>query len=1179
MNKTLLLLIILATYVQTSTAGVYDTKYYTVAKISIASDGIDFNSKLNGTDIKDFIQSEVTSYLQSQAAKAVDYVVQTFISVFQDSDALFDDLSIINKFNSTPVGRRLLQWLDSANSSDLNSTNSSSAPYTELYNISTVFSSIFGTDLEPDPHAYTTPTGGQEPADQDLHLPVESSPQPVPAPGNGSSFNASGYLETSEDYLFTTTPVYSTGTDASALPGVPDLQQTDVQPAPEPYQRIIYYRPGDEPIRPDRPGSHSDGASIKAVQSPNYPASNKALQSREMLDFWRSFSEIERHTVTQGLLRRRLLDLVAQSQAPQNSTYVLVALQSQSWDQMQLLTSTLNSNLFAQQINSRQLLQVNVLSSTTSLVVPGEAEALNVLTQSSPSLQILTGLAYSNATGTWISRVKHFDDPTNHDFLQAIYFTKSGGIQPGDRLNPCLQPTSTVNCIYDMQIDYYTGITGLPTTYSTTTTAKQLIESLPNRSFMEIIDNQHGIRSYYASEDDLYHKILTIELTQTGIESYIGTLSQSNNALNTYRFGIGMLMIRSNPTTLPDAIVDFSIYEVLSTNHYTFSVKSTQDYTFLQYFSATLNKVLYPSPSQPGQNEAVYFADINFVIPDGYQVDTATLKENVISYIGTDQRTFSDANVWINPCLSTYEANISQLLTEECKQQVQLDFCSPIVHDFMNRPGVFVTVRIPFKPDETLGSNIVLYTSILLKVFTSSVTDAISSMYTNIVTSVRLGNYVTHCQNVLLPALNFDFRFVKLQLSIGLSTDSPFTSTVTVKDFLDPYGRPQDAAYHIDLTGKQSVRSITDSLFTMSAIGDEGFFQANPQKYIEIQQVYTLHTLSNETKNTIGNLLASASAFYSTPPGPDSDYTQVTFRQGILDICSEVIGTSYDQAKPCVIRHEIQDSQVINPFFAHYVTGDSTDIDWLKNIIGTSTAADDLANGISNYRASALPNPRYNKGFWVYPAFQWPDRSILDISDYVFVIVTFSVKTDLNLPVRRRALLQTNNDMDEGRERDYILGHGYNETQHHEEEGGQDQAEDGYDEEDRTGSNASSTSIGVRHPQVDDKHQNATEHQVRQGDVQEDADGEGDGRRLLAHPRSRVSPSWDAPHPIPQGNGGRPKHVQLDHPTEHHNMRRQMIGEKKDFDQRLHKAHLNEIHRKEGRNIKDRRYRKTVSLF
>lgn len=1123
-SRALLLLLLL--HAHTVLAGIYDTKYFTVATVSIPQESLqDAGSRLNGTDIKDYIQNEVHQYLQSQASKAVDYVIQTFVSLFQDSDSLFDDLTIVSKFNTTPFGRRLLQWIES------NDTNLSYSGYNQSEPISQLLQDL-GMGTAPEQLA----------ASQDLYLSTEPSPGPAGNLSANATEASDGFLQYSE-----TVSPYNPNAD----------------PLPDTY----YYYPGDNFT------SGGQGSSAQYINEQNPAATDlvkqrlsglKKIQTQEMLDFWRSFTVLERQIVSQGIMRRRLHDLVSQSNGdPANTTYVLVALQSQSWDQMQLLTSTLNSNLFAQQVNSRQLLQVSVLSSTTSLVVPGEGEALNVLKQSSPSLQTIVGLTYSNQTQTWTSKVKHYSDPTHDDYLQAIYFTKPGGAQPGDRLNPCIQPTSTVNCIYDMQVDYYTSIYGLPTSYSVSMTAQELISSLPNRSFMELYDSEHGIKSYYASEEDRLASILTIEIKQTAIELYIGTLSSSSNALSTYQFGIGMLVIRSNPTTIPDAIADFSLYEVLSTNHYTFSVKSSQDYTYLQYFSAVNNKVLYPSLYFADQQDKAYYTDINFVIPDGYSVDAGSLQQNIISYIGPDQRTFADPQVWTNPC--GLHTNLSSLITEECRRQVQMDFCSPIVHDFMNRKGVFVTIRVPVAVHDDLDPTKLLYISILLKLISTSST--FPEIYTNIVTSVRLGNYVTRCQQTLLPNINLDNRFVKLKLSIGLALETPFTSTFTVKDFLDALTQPTDAAYHIDLTGKQDVRSITESLFTMNAIGDEGFFQANPQKYLEIQQVYSLHTLSNETRDQISSLLQRAEAFYTTPPSTENAYTQVTFTEAINSICSEVFVTQYNQSKPCVIRHEIKDSAVVNPYFAHYIDGTDSDVYWLTNILGTSSAAIDLATNISSYRSPEFMtpnfNPRYNKGFWVYPAFQWPDKNILDITDYVFLIVSFSVKTDTSLPTRRR-LLQVNNDMDsqlesqiyeEGQERDEPFGDDKQQAQ-------QPPAEDLTD--------LHEVQV-IQEDQLQPQHdQDGDEEADLQQPPPEEGMPDGDGRRLLAHPRSRTAPAGRLPHAHHHDLPIRPKHLYLDHRREDAADPINPARHKKGVGRRL----IGE----EEEKIKDRRYRKKISI-
>eukprot|EP00960_Hanusia_phi_P069789 767165-Hanusia_phi.AAC.5 len=1198
MNHALKLIICLS-YVHAIYAGIYDTKYYTVATISIPQESlVDAESKLNGTDIKDFIKNEVNQYLQSQASKAVDYVVQTFISLFQDSDSLFDDLTIINKFNSTPVGRRLLQWLEGEDGNGTNSSypapngTSDNETLPELQPILQELG-LDGLDLSG-PIASTPYATGTDPAPgEDLPLSSEPGLQPNGTEQNATADTLVQYAETVAAYDPTT--MY-TITDTSSYTN-----------------NVIYYVPN--------PGN-SSWASAGAGQATNVEndpikqrlGQQQKIQTQEMLDFWRSFAEYERIAVSQGLLRRKLSDLISQSGGnPANSTYVLVALQSQSWDQMQLLTSTLNSNLFAQQINARQLLQINVLSSTTSLVVPGEGEALNVLKQSSPSLQILVGLTYSNQTQTWTSRVKHYSDPTHDDYITAIYFTKPKNVQPGDRLNPCIQPTSSVYCIYDMQVEYYTSIVGLPSSYAEFVTAKELVDMIPNRTFLELYDDEHGIKSYYANADDRAKNILTIEIKQTAIELYIGEISSTNNALNTYRFGMGLLVLRSNPTSIPDAIVDFSLYEVLSTNHYTFSVKSSQDYTYLQYFSATINKVLYPGRHYGIEQEMAYYADINFVVPDGYSVDQGSLSDHTMYYIGVDQRTFADPNVWTNPC--DINGNVSSYLTEECKKQVQMNFCSPIVHDFMNKKGILVTIRVPIPTHDESDTSQLFYVSILLKLISPRTQFPV--VYTNLVTSIRLGNYVTHCQQTLLPNVNLDNRFVKLKLSLGLQLETPFSSAFTVRDFLDEFGQPTDAAYHIDLTGSQDVRSITESLFTMNAIGDEGFFATNPQKFVEIQQVYTLHTLSNDTKNTIEGILKRSEAFFTTPAGTENPYTQINFLSSITDLCSEVFVTEYNQSKPCVMRHEIKDSQVVNPYFAHYIEGDERDIAWLTNIIGTSSAAVDLATNISAYKSPSVLspsyNPRYDKGFWIYPAFQWPGKNILDITDYVFLIVSFSVKTDTSLPTRRR-LLQINNEMDAPIEKQYVDEES-TEADEPDEPGEPSEPSEPSEpketnetrenrETSETTENGTRNQTGQTHARglsnPSDHHTEVQEDQsVQEDDVQyqhdqdyiseadleqqEQMDGmhEGDGRRLLAHPRSRTAPVGRLHLPVRHDLPTRPKHLYLHHRGDEPPATAHSVKEEPKRDRHVGRRLIGDytIDEENKESFKDRRYRKKISIY
>lgn len=695
-----------------------------------------------------------------------------------------------------------------------------------------------------------------------------------------------------------------------------------------------------------------------------------------------------------GNHRRLMETLGGGTELAPNTTAVIVALQSQSWTSMQAVTAGVNAQNLAQSINGRKVLQISAVSSTVSYTLPGPAEALNFLQRVSPSLSALSGLLYNASTQLWSVRMRFVPEPGS---FSALYVTKTNGYSAADVGNPCVQPTATLCCVWDVVARYYTPTLPLSNlSCSAALTAQQFFDSLGAQRFVDIDLPSLGIRSRYASPEDEAEGIVTVELAQGAVEQYVSTVQSTSLSTGVNRFGIGLLVIRPNPTSSPDAILDFSVFDVFSVNNFLLSVRSTQDYTLLSGVQASLHEVSYPLAENSTARASMYYANLNFVVPQAYRmIDNPG---NIVGYVGTQQLPFSQTQAWQSPC-GVYGDDPNSRLEESCRSLSTLNFCHPIQHNFLGRPGIDINLQIPFNPDLTVPG-LTLYVSVLVQL--QDPAGFSPPVFTNVVLSVPLTGFIKHCFPVIAAAATLPNNYINVVMRTGLEEGAGVTEQISrLAQNLGIDSAPV-ASYSIDLTGGNVIRSITDSLITIKLEGFDSYFTANPSLQIYVDQVLTIHTLGNETRMKLKALIDSHGAYYTVPPSPGGSYTELVLRDDLLDLCQE--GTP-GNGSDCTFRWEIKDRITVNPFYAHRVKGTNADVSWLKTVVGTSQLASQVAINVTQYQGlQGGANPRYNSVVWLYPAYAWPGRALFYLTDYVFAAVAFSVQS-VGQPIGSRRLL------------------------------------------------------------------------------------------------------------------------------------------------------------------------------
>ena len=799
-----------------------------------------------------------------------------------------------------------------------------------------------------------------------------------------ASVNDTTFSETQATFLITPTPE----------PVLADTLASEAEARAAPLDTTYYSL-----IRLNIEGDVPEGTSLEDYlqqQVKLYVATYGAQVSSLVLDYVTQVltNNVDPGSGLSGNHRRLMQTLGGGAELAPNTTAVIVALQSQSWTNMQAVTAGVNAQNLAQSINGRKVLQISAVSSTVSYTLPGPAEALNFLQRVSPSLSALSGLQYNASTQLWSVRMRFVPEPGS---FSALYVTKTNGYSAADMGNPCVQPTATLCCVWDVVARYHTPALPLSNlSCSAELTAQQFFDSLGAQRFVHIDLPSLGIRSHYASPEDEQEGVVTVELAQGAVEQYVSTVQSTSLSTEVNRFGIGLLVIRPNPTSSPDAILDYSVFDVFSVNNFLLSVRSTQDYTLLSGLQASLHEVSYPLAENSNARGSMYYANLNFVVPQAYRmVDTPG---NIIAYLGTQQLPFSRADAWQSPC-GVYGDDPNARLEESCRTLSTLNFCHPIQHNFLGRPGIDINLQIPFNPDLSVAG-LTLYVSVLVQL--QDPAGFSPPVFTNVVLSVPLTGFIKHCVPVVAAAATLPNNYINVVMRTGLEEGAGVTEQISrLAQSLGIDSAPV-ASYSIDLTGGNVIRSITDSLITIKLEGFDSYFTANPSLQIYVDQVLTIHTLGNETRARLKALIDSHGAYYTVPPSPGGSYTQLVLRDDLLDLCQEDIpGNGSD----CTFRWEIRDRITVNPFYAHRVKGTNEDVSWLKTVVGTSQLASQVAINVTQYQGlQGGADPRYNSVVWLYPAYAWPGRALFYLTDYVFAAVAFSVQS-VGQPIGSRRLL------------------------------------------------------------------------------------------------------------------------------------------------------------------------------
>ena len=803
-------------------------------------------------------------------------------------------------------------------------------------------------------------------------------------PDLAATINNTTFLETQAAFLATPTP------EPVLVDTVSSEAEAKVAPVDTTYYSLI---------RLNIEGDVPEGTTLEEYlqqQVKLYVATYGAQVSSLVLDYVTQIltNNVDPGSGLSGNHRRLMETLGGGTELAQNTTAVIVALQSQSWTNMQAVTAGVNAQNLAQTINGRKVLQVSAVSSTVSYTLPGPAEALNFLQRVSPSLSALSGLQYNASTQLWSVRMRFVPEPGS---FSALYVTRTNGYSAADMANPCVQPTATLCCVWDVMARYYTPALPLSNlSCSAALTAQQFFDSLGAQRFVDIDLPSLGIRSRYASPGDEQEGVVTVELAQGAVEQYVSTVQSTSLSTGVNRFGIGLLVIRPNPTSSPDAILDFSVFDVFSVNNFLLSVRSTQDYTVLSGLQASLHEVSYPLAQGSTARGSMYYANLNFVVPQAYRmVDTPG---NIVAYLGTQQLPFSQTNAWQSPC-GVYGNDPNSRLEDSCRSLSTLNFCHPIQHNFLGRPGIDINLQIPFNPDLSVPG-LTLYVSVLVQL--QDPAGVSPPVFTNVVLSVPLTGFIKHCVPVVAAAATLPNNYINVVMRTGLEEGAGVTEQISrLAQSLGIDSAPV-ASYSIDLTGGNVIRSITDSLITIKLEGFDSYFTANPSLQVYVDQVLTIHTLGNETRTKLKALIDSHAAYYTVPPSPGGSYTELVLTDALLELCQEgVPGNGSD----CTFRWEIRDRITVNPFYAHRVKGTDEDVSWLKTVIGTSQLASQVAINVTQYQGlQGGADPRYNSVVWLYPAYAWPGRALFYLTDYVFAAVAFSVQS-VGQPTGTRRLL------------------------------------------------------------------------------------------------------------------------------------------------------------------------------
>tara|TARA_B100001758_G_scaffold241882_1_gene249330 strand:+ start:30810 stop:32975 length:2166 start_codon:yes stop_codon:yes gene_type:complete len=635
---------------------------------------------------------------------------------------------------------------------------------------------------------------------------------------------------------------------------------------------------------------------------------------------------------------------------------VLVSIQSQSEEDMHLLTAKVDEDL--QQSHSGMRQTLGAIEATMSRVVDVDSEYFVAPALSVPTWSLLKDVSFNASKSEWTFEyhTMRAEPGTLNQFKRVLYFTKQGVAESGDVNNECLQADISIADCLDYLEEAYTVPTAL---------------NDPAQDYL-IYDGQDSSDIHTVLSDHPLGLMQTLVITipHTRIRNGELALAKQENfthptlGLHTqWTFGIGMLFhgVGSN-------MVIYDEFHLIENSFAQLAIARTNSYSLARHVSFWTEQVQY--------DPTIRIATVEYFLSSGYEIDTISASLN-------------DEMVTQTEC-AEMQTKIDALADKSCLYTHQL--CTPTVL-LRGDSNDLISFAIPL-PDRAV-EGFKVNTQLNMK---NMETDA------EIMSTLNF-NTQTNPQDVCSSAQTETFdpsSHVQVSLYKGYSlvvqhVDSTFTvENFTVQNISDDAQGMPDALMTLVFSPKDET-------------GD-AYFADFSDENIQLDELYITHALQDSTliPDSIQNNITGVPV--ATGGTVATGRSQLQLDAQLLHNCP--MEYTWDASVECVTTQDWTltgkkartISSGVNTYFVHRATFQPEDLAWLQShsIFIEPTAANTFLDSVRDLVSDATR--RGNSEFYfIFPVYAWYDQSPIGLKDKALVSFAWSVS---KTPVTSRRLLQ-----------------------------------------------------------------------------------------------------------------------------------------------------------------------------
>lgn len=645
---------------------------------------------------------------------------------------------------------------------------------------------------------------------------------------------------------------------------------------------------------------------------------------------------------------------------------------------------------------------------------------------------IVDTVAFSPATSTWIVSTRYMPDIPNT--VVGMYLTKAGGFPPYSQTimdsfypsqHPCVT-SSSVCCLTEFADVYTIGSLRENITQVIGDCGSE-IQNAETLGMFDIHGNQASVdnllQDFYPNSNvnRLAPGEVQLVISDVDMRQNISIREEIQSSAYRLKFFVGMSYFTLLPANAISTTVSQYLINVVVANSLTISFATQQDYTFLQYVTASL----YQNSWVDGVViRKMQFVRVGIVLPSGMSqnMETGLVPLGSIRFaIATELPNQADESKWTNPCYSNsgsgmwdptqpWRAMYESASAQTCS--IQKTMCINPSSSVLTSRLSEISIPIgesAIGPEHLLaGAGFSLYIY-----FDVSIVDEYGRIITTrlfVQSEVGELSISRACEGISMSVSLLEKTQIGLAIGIAGSLENWEKSVVDYASST-PMGQQEGLK-----TTNKSL-SLESGLITLYVTGDPDVF-ASPISdgyYLEIEHLTSLHFLDPAKFDVVKEILDTGDAYIVVNDIP-SDAVSIRLSQTIWDLCAQGSGPGLGSLS-CAIRHDIVGRNILNPTSIHklHSLNHSTSIDWMtENLLGVSDWSKEFASNMTQIVASKYEIDGRSKLAWyIHPGYAWPiipggpSQSVLAVSDKLIIIAVISIRDSITGTVVRRRLLQS----------------------------------------------------------------------------------------------------------------------------------------------------------------------------